>query len=267
MKTMLIGAALLFAFRGKIAAYVSPMLGGDLNKINFFAYGVVLMASILYVVPMELFGLGGLRRVSYVVALWAQVLNSGFTVYGTARSKGKLPPQLNSYSMEGLKSAMMAAQPFFQEIMSSKEFHFLFFAVIFLSAYPSVPVLCILARRALFVLCTLAPKYAQTWRVWLMFEPRWQMIKQQEKEIVAYSVLAEIVLGFWLVVQIATPSRQIMTTFMYWNFLKVRYQSPQSNASHAAAWRTLQAKTAPLFQALPFLNMPLSYAQNWFKPQ
>lgn len=264
---LLIGGALLFAFRGKIAAYVAPMLGGDVNKVNFYAYGVVFAASLLYLVPLELLGFGEVRRVFYVAALWAQVLNSGFTVYGTARAKGRHPPQLTSFSMAGLKSAMMAAQPFFQEVMSSKEFHFLFFALIFLTAYPSVLVLCILGRRALFVLCTLAPKYAANSRVWRWFEPRWQQIRQQEKAIVFYSTLAEVGLGFWLVVQMAMPSRQIMTTFVYWNYLKIRYQSPQSSALHSTAWAFLHTKAEPLFRTFPFLNTPLSYAKNWFKPQ
>lgn len=263
---LLMGAALLFAFRGKIATYLAPMLGGDINRINFYAYGVVLAASISYLVPMVL-GMGSVKRMLYTVALWSQVLNSGFTVYTAASSKGRLPPKLQGFSMAGLKATMQAAQPFFQEVMSAKEFHFLFFALIFLTAYPDPLVLFILGRRALFVLCNLAPKCAPNSFVWLRFQPTWEKLKQKEKTIVHYSVLAEIFLGFWLVVQMAMPTRQMMTTFLYWNYLKIRYQSPQSNATHGAAWRLLQEKTAPVFKAVPFLNTPLNYVQNWFKPQ
>eukprot|EP00439_Symbiodinium_sp_Y106_P038465 s934_g4.t1 len=104
-------------------------------------------------------------------------------------------------------------------------------------------------------------------RIWKAFAGTWAKLKEREVEILHNSTLAEIVLGFWLIVSLFLPSRQFLICIMYWNFLRQRYQVPRSHEAHLKAWRQINAKAAPLLQAAPFLNKPLDMAKGWFAPQ
>merc|ERR1719217_183580 len=99
------------------------------------------------------------------------------------------------------------------------EFHFLFFAMIFLSAPPCVLVLAVLGRRSLWSVCTYAEKNRAENALWKKFAPIWAKLKVQEKEILLYSALVEIAQGLWLTVQLFLPTRQVLILILYWNYL------------------------------------------------
>lgn len=53
-----------------------------------------------------------------------------------------------------------------------------------------------------------------------------------QREAFHCSAYAEIALGFLLIFQLVTPMRNLTLIFFYWNLLKMRYQTPDSSASH-----------------------------------
>merc|ERR1719352_1833220 len=100
-----------------------------------------------------------------------------------------------------------------------------------------------------------------------MFKPRWEKLYANNTKIVEYSALSEILLGFWLVIALFLPMRQILTCVIYWNYLKMRYQVPQSQKSHGPAWAVLNQQASPILSKVPILQKPIDFAKKWFQPQ
>ena len=69
------------------------------------------------------------------------------------------------------------------QVMMGNEFHFLFFAMIFLSAPPCVLVLAVLGRRSLWSVCTYAEKNRAENALWKKFAPIWAKLKVQESQL------------------------------------------------------------------------------------
>jgi hypothetical protein len=264
---VVVGAA--YVFRGKIAAKLKPLLTANPQQTAYKGNLVTLLAAICYPLPLELVGLGAIKRTAYMLCLWSVVLTSIATIgnnYG-------MPPLGDGISFsnwkQSMQSMMARTQPWLEKVMQQgPAFHVLFFALIFLAAYPSMPAILILGRRALWTVCTQCAKQNAGGMVWSRFQSTWTKLKAREEEVVLYSTLAEIGIGIWFVVSLLLPSRQIFTTLLYWNYLKTRYQVPGSwQKQHFAAWRMLGSRAEPVLKAVPILNKPLDMAKGWFQPQ
>lgn len=51
-----------------------------------------------------------------------------------------------------------------------------------------------------------------------------------QREALFYNAAAEVGVGFLLVVLLVTPRRAVLNTFAYWQWLRARYGSPDSQA-------------------------------------
>mmetsp|Transcript_3892 Transcript_3892/g.7868 ORF Transcript_3892/g.7868 Transcript_3892/m.7868 type:complete len:278 (-) Transcript_3892:110-943(-) len=265
-------AAGLLMFRGKIAQRLGPMLP-DLppQKTVFYGHLAMVVSAFAYVLPIEFVGLGVVKRMAYLTSMWSVVGTSVLTIKANCGG----PPIPENMSFSNIKqiisnfqqTLLPAMQPWLQKVMQGNDFVFLFLALIFLTAYPSVVALAILARHRLWAVCTYCSKNLPEHRLWLKFAPYWGVLKAKEPEVLRSSALGEILLGFWLVVNLAMPTRQIMATILYWNYLRLRYQFQRSHELHLQAWRTLGQKAAPLLKALPVLQKPVDMAKGWFQPQ
>lgn len=259
--------AVLFFFRGKIAARVAPLLPAVTpQQVSYLGHSVTLYSGVVFVLPIEFVGLGGVKRVAYLICLWSTI--------GTAAMAMKAnyggPPMPESISIAAVKQMMSGGplQEWLQKVMPSVDFSFLFFALIFATAYPSILVVGILGRRSLWSVCTHCSKGEDTGgRLFAMFKPRWEQLKLQEARVLLMSALAEVLMGLWLTVSLALPTRQILTCFLYWNYLRMRYQAPRSHTVHLQAWKQLEQAIAPVLKFAPFVNKPLQMAKDWFQPQ
>lgn len=67
-----------------------------------------------------------------------------------------------------------------------------------------------------------------------------------------YNAGAEIGTGFLLIIMMVTPRRAILLTFLYWNWLRMRYFSPDAATYHAMVRRPLLLSAAliPLLRTL-----------------
>eukprot|EP00442_Polarella_glacialis_P011489 CAMPEP_0115138644 /NCGR_PEP_ID=MMETSP0227-20121206/57793_1 /TAXON_ID=89957 /ORGANISM="Polarella glacialis, Strain CCMP 1383" /LENGTH=260 /DNA_ID=CAMNT_0002546311 /DNA_START=103 /DNA_END=885 /DNA_ORIENTATION=+ len=257
-------------FRSTISSRLSPLLESvSPQKAAFYGHLMTLVFATIYIIPFEFLGLGVLKRPAYLASLWTNLL----TMLWTIKSNYGAPPmpQISGYSMTALKqsfqSSAMTLAPWLQKAMNGVDFHFVFFVLIFISAYPSVWALCILGRRSLWSVCSYCSKNTPESRLWKLCAGSWDKLKAREAEVLHYSVLGEILLGMWLVVSIALPSRQFLTTILYWNFLKTRYQVPRSHELHLKVWQQLGAQVDPVFKKVPILQKPLDLAKGWFQPQ
>jgi hypothetical protein len=258
-------------FRGRIYKYVEPYLPSiEPQQANFIGHSLALQGAVIYALPLEFIGLGVFKRIGYITCIWSTI---GTALY-TLKSNVGAPPMPENLSFSALRSGldkvMEPMKPWMQKALESVDFHFLFFALIFLNANPSIFPIAILGRRSLWSVATQCDKpespFNQRW-MWLKFKPTWDKLKARGEEVVVYSALAEVMLAFWLTANLLLPSRQLFATFLYWYYLVMRYQVPRSHKHHAQAWQRLDASAAPLFKAVPVLRKPVEIAKGYFNPQ
>lgn len=262
----LIAVAGAFMFRGKIAKFLAPLLP-DLSpqKVSFYGNLVSLVASVSYIIPVELIGLGMLKRPCYIASMWTTILTAIFTL----KSNYGSPPIPQDINFSNWKQKMMVVQPWLEKVIKSVDFHFLFFALIFLAANPSVWVLVILGRRSLWTVCTSCAKNSPDNFVFKRFAPTWEKLKTNNNQILEYSALAEVMLGIWLSVSLFLPMRQIVTCILYWHYLKIRFQAERAKnerSDHLKAWMQLGKQVEPVTKMVPILEKPIGWAKDWFRP-
>mmetsp|Transcript_68684 Transcript_68684/g.119304 ORF Transcript_68684/g.119304 Transcript_68684/m.119304 type:complete len:270 (-) Transcript_68684:91-900(-) len=260
----LIAVAGAFFFRGQIAKFLAPLLP-DLapQKVAFYGNAVTLFAGIAYIIPVELVGLGILKRPCYIASMWTTILTAIFNLKSNYGSPN-IPQDIN---FSNWREKMVAVQPWLMQVISSVDFHFLFFALIFLAAYPTVWVLVILCRRSLWTVCTAMAKNSPENPIWKRFAPTWEKLKAKNDQVLEYSALAEVMLAIWLSVSLFLPMRQIVTCILYWHYLKIRYQAQRSHPQHLKAWMMLGKQVDPVTKMVPILEKPIGWAKDWFRPQ
>jgi len=240
------------------------------NRAVFYGNLATLVAAAVATAPVEFIGLRALKRPAYLLSIWGAIATAMYTIK-TNYGMPPVPAMQGNLSLSNWKQiatqAVQTLQPWMLKARLSKDLPFLYFALIFAMAYPSLLAPLILGRRALWFVCTKCPTEFPENRLWKYFEPVWRWLKSREKEVLLYSSLAEIFLGIWLAVSLLLPSRQLLSTFMYWNYLKMRYQGQSSREVHDQAWRQMGQNIEPLFKVAPFLNKPLGYVKGWFQSQ
>lgn len=263
MYWLLIPAGLFF-FREKIAQILAPILPqvGALRAAFFLHCGLLLTAS-LYIIPIEFVGFGFIKRPAYLMSMWFTTISSIFTLTGNYGP----PPTPQGLSIkaprESFQKFSVQLQPWLQKATMSADFPWLFFSLIFLTAYPTLWALAILGRRSLWSVCTVCARDHPESRLFKLFASTWQKLKAREAEVLDKSALAEVMLGLWLVVSIALPTRQILTCFLYWNYLRIRFQVPRSKPAHTKAWMLLEQKTGFLWKIGPLCKLR-DLAVGWF---
>mmetsp|Transcript_10769 Transcript_10769/g.31817 ORF Transcript_10769/g.31817 Transcript_10769/m.31817 type:complete len:266 (-) Transcript_10769:218-1015(-) len=256
----LVAAAGLFFFRGKIAQYGSRFLPSSTPQETAFMGHLIMLGSAIGYVPLSFLGAG---RSLYLISMWSTIVTSLLTI----RANYGPPPTPQKLGIAEIKAFMPTLQPWLQGAMTGPDFPFLFFCLIFVTAYPSIPALLILGRRSLWSVCTYCAKNTPERRLWKAFSGTWDRLKAKEKEVLAYAAMAEILLAIWMTASLLLPTRQLMATFLYWNYLRTRYQVPRSHPLHLQAWTQLGQHVQPVLTKVPLLNKPLDMAKGWFAPQ
>jgi len=257
----------LYFFRGKIAPILAPVVGRFLpswneNLITFYGHFLTLVAAAVYMLPLEFVGFSGAKRAAFMFSIWSSVLTS---MYGIKANYGT-PPVPQNLSWSNWKEVMATTlQPWLQKVMPTPNFQFLFFALIFLTAYPSIWVLAIIGRRALAA-CSKAEKSQS--KLWSLFKFVWVKASAKENEAQVYAAFGEVVLGIWLTISLVLPTRQVLVCILYWNFLRTRFQVPgKSKELHTKAWQTLHQQAQPVLKFIPFSQKGIDMAKKWFQPQ
>ncbi len=212
--------------------------------------------------------------------IYLVTLNSGFRVFavGAAAISSVFVVVMNYGLPQVSRQAIrVPLQEWFGRCLSGAEFPFLFFALMFIHDYASqvgwafgladyVAVL-ILVRRSVWFLGTHASKSSavSNSRPWQMLgNPLWTFLKLKEPKVLEISTLAEVLIGFWLVLLVLTPARQLLNTFVYWTFLRVKYMAPRSRPGHLAAWQKIDARTKHIRVRIPAIERLVQFAVQWF---
>ena len=169
-------------------------------------------------------------------------------------------------------------QDYFARCMSGAEFPFLFFVLMFVNDYATqvygsvIPfgladylVGVLMVRRSVWFLGSHGSKAWTGYAVWNRFGNRiWGLLKSREAKVLEFCNLAEIAIGFWLILLIITPARQLMNIFVYWTYLRIKYMAPRSKPGHSAAWSRIDTMTTGLRASMPLLNKPVEFMVKWF---
>lgn len=104
---------------------------------------------------------------------------------------------------------------------------------------------------------------AQLYRAY--FEQPCIWLERNQAPLQGVCASTEISLGFLLVFYVFTPQRSMFQTFLHWQLLKAKYQSPATSHQHRQAWASISQKVEPyITQYAPFLNAPIGYVKKWF---
>eukprot|EP00754_Rhynchopus_humris_P043750 Rhum_TRINITY_DN34_c0_g1::Rhum_TRINITY_DN34_c0_g1_i1::g.91::m.91/K20724/TMEM33; transmembrane protein 33 len=233
----------------------------DVKDVNMYGHAVIVVLFLAWLFP--LYGI----PYCYNLAMYAGVLVSGYTVkanYGV--------PSLESFSFSNWRESLYPVQVWASKLMTGTEVHFLLFTFIWMSQPPNFLVVLVLARRSVWSVGTaLATRYPDS-KVYSLVGPAWLSLKAREMQVLQQVTLFEIMLGFLCIVNIAASGLPgLMSCYMQWSFLKVRYHSPDQSRPtkpavlHRVCWQGIGMKVQPLLNAVPILNTPVSFATNWFK--
>ena len=266
MSPLLIGFAVFAAYQFYKRRYAVPS-GATANAALFdpksivvALNGISVCAGVVYLLTVN----STARFFSIISAILASVLVI-YANYGIPK-----------VSRSAIRQPM---QEYFSRCMSGAEFPFLFFALMFtndaatqnlglvpfgLADYVST---LLVIRRSVWFLGSHGNSAWKGISVWdRFFQPIWNHLNARTSSIIQLSSVVEIIIGFWMIILILTPARQLMTCFVYWNFLRIRYLAPRSRPAHVAAWNRLDEKTRPIQISIPLLARPIAFMKNWFNP-
>ena len=159
-------------------------------------------------------------------------------------------------------------QAWISQAAQGADFPFFMFSSIFLSAQSvglgDVLGLFIVGRRALWAI-GLALEKLQTDRSLIKRgQGLWRAVRANEAVVLRLMALFEIFIGFYLIAILLTPSRQIFTIFVYWNFLRLRFNAPRSRQLHTEAWTLLGGWARPLTNH-ELVGKGVDKVKTWFR--
>ena len=97
----------------------------------------ILMLTGLYFIPFDYFLPGGIQAWCYTLSMWMAMFSSGVTI-------------ITNYDWPPVKNGWQACQPYLATVSQSTEFHFFFYAIIWMNTPPFFLVLLVPGRRALW---------------------------------------------------------------------------------------------------------------------
>jgi len=164
-------------------------------------------------------------------------------------------PQISNYSQ------------WLSTVAQGADFPFFMISMIFLSkslGLADAVGLLIILRRSVWFICIHASKNYSTTNVWKSIEPFWVSAKSIEEKVLLMSATCEIMIGFWLFILILTPQRQLLSLFVYWNFLRMRFVAPRSHAVHQRAWEVIGENINPVLSKMGPVQGLVGRAKPWF---
>jgi hypothetical protein len=234
----------------------------DPALVSVVLNGTVLICGIVYVITFS----SSFR----VYTMIASLLNSAYII------------AVNYLIFEDPRQPSKSLKEKLASGMTGAEFPYLFLPLMFMNANATESmggqvfpfgigdylVVVILVRRAVWFLGNHGSKSWVNTKPWVTIAaPLWSRLKSHEASILHLSVLAEIFIGFWLIVLVVTPARQLINTFVYWNYLRMKMLSPRSRPGHSAGWASIDKATAGIRARVPFVEKPTLIAKKWFNKE
>jgi hypothetical protein len=231
----------------------------DPALVSVVLNGTLLVCGLMYIISFNL----SFR----FYAMIASLLNSAYIIV------------VNYLLFEDPRQPNKSLKEKFASCMTGAEFPFLFLPLMFMNAYATDSmggsvfpfgigdylVVLILVRRTVWFLGNHGSKSWVNIKLWTtVAAPIWTNLKSREASVLHLSVLAEIFIGFWLILLVLTPARQLINTFVYWNYLRMKLLAPRSRPGHSAGWASVDKATAGIRAQIPVVEKPIQLVKKWF---
>eukprot|EP00439_Symbiodinium_sp_Y106_P048029 s934_g6.t1 len=147
--------AMLYMFRGRLASTLAPMVGSlDPQRTAMLGHLLTVVLGLIYIVPLELVGLRGVKRPVFLLSLWTNIATLLWSLtcnYGLPPMPqvGNLISNFRQYGQAAIQMMIQPLAPWLTKAMSGADFHWLFFVLIWMAAHPSVFAILIIGRRSL----------------------------------------------------------------------------------------------------------------------
>ncbi|KAK9806982.1 hypothetical protein WJX72_009425 [[Myrmecia] bisecta] len=150
-------------------------------------------------------------------------------------------------------------------VTPSTDFQYLLMTLMFLTARPITLVLVPTLVLALYHTSAFAASRFGQHPLWRKYgAPAHAWLTSRQTQALTYNAAAEIGVGFLVIAALLSPPRNLLLVFLYWNFLRMRFYSPDAAAYHRQVWGSINMKVSPLLDRVPALRMPIGYVQRWF---
>ncbi|OAE32341.1 hypothetical protein AXG93_3017s1110 [Marchantia polymorpha subsp. ruderalis] len=218
------------------------------SAIRCFQHPIPVRVLIMAILALFPFLPRGLGDRAYRFTLWGTAVACGhslYSAYGAPRS----------WNWQGL-------QAWLQSIIMGADFLHLLYCIAFASSfspikYAVVPVAC---RALEQVVPYLKRNFNNTTLYRKFLAKPCALVEANTVAIRSLSANVEVGLGFLLIFMVVTPQRNLVQTLVYWQLLKLKYQSPTSSTYHRNAWTKLSARVMPLIHRFaPFLQTPIGF--------
>ncbi|DBA71096.1 hypothetical protein WJX79_005075 [Trebouxia sp. C0005] len=240
-------------FRDKVSGYLKrsfSQTSQSIQTVLFCMHLTLVLLAVLHLQPLN----RKLSQIAWVYFLQTSLLTHGYKVY----LKGGFP----RFS----RSAFLATlQSWLQRVGGTTDFQYLMLSAMFLpqqSVSLVIVPITILAVYHAFAYCA---KTFTSNALWQKYGVRaHSFLAAHQRDALMYNAAAEIGTGFLLTVMLATQRRAIVLTILHWNWLRMRYFSPDAAAYHSMVWGIIDQKVGPYIRQVSFLNTALRFGQRWF---
>jgi len=240
------------------SSLLKSLVSVDMKQtLLFVGHLTIILCAIAYVVPFLGFNFSFFCYRCCLQSVVGTSLMKLHTKYG-------LPP-LRPLSLDALTR-------WFQPVQMSTDFHYLFMA---LSVLRHPPLTIILAPPVCLAVYH-AAAFANSTRIARtnllgkkVMQPAYNALRNAQREALIFNAAAEVMAFFQIIFRLFTKLRSIMLVFMFFNMLKMRYNSPDSQAYHKYVWSQIDARVVQpyLLRFVPQLHQPIEMVKRLFTVQ
>lgn len=152
-----------------------------------------------------------------------------------------------------------------QSVLSTTDTQYGFMALLFIRSVPTRLIFVPSTILALYHVSSYLNTIFGTSRWWVKYgQSRYQKLAQNQNSALLLNAVSEIGVAMIMSVQLIKSFRSVLTVVLYWQWLRLRYHSPDASWYHRQAWANVGQRLNPILDMVPFLKGPLGYAKQWF---
>lgn len=232
-------------FLGKILNVVAS---NSEERLFFLHLGLVVFA-VLHLQPVARV----LAARSWAYFLQTAILTHAYKVY-----LGYGTPQVWPFSLQKIQTWLVP-------VTASTDFQYALISTVFLTAKPIILIMFPIVTLSVYhIFAYLSKNFGRT-SLWLKYGAganEWLATRQQP--VLLYNAAAEIGGGFLVIASLLAPPRSFILVFIYFQFLRMRFWSPDASTYHRMVWSQIDEKVGRYLDMVPALRIPIGYIQRWF---
>ncbi|KAL3138496.1 hypothetical protein ABBQ32_006286 [Trebouxia sp. C0010 RCD-2024] len=211
---------------------------------------MLIMLAMLHLQPLN----RKLSQTAWIYFLQTSLVSHGFKVY----LKAGFPLLQRSGFLQNLQSWL-------QRVGTTTDLQYIMLSAMFLPQQSVSLVVVPITVLAVYHAFAYYAKNVSNNGLWRRYGMQAHaFLASHQRDALVYNAGAEIGTGFLLIAMMFTARRAILLTFLYWNWLRTRYFSPDAATYHRMVWSLIDQKVGPYVRRVPILMSGVGYAQRWF---